>query len=50
MKKSKIIEEEIIIKSTPNDIYEAFMDSKIHSKFTVRSQREIRRKTRFSQL
>jgi len=34
MKKTKIIEQEILIKTTPHDIYEAFMDSKIHSKFT----------------
>ncbi|MHA2395020.1 MAG: SRPBCC family protein [Promethearchaeota archaeon] len=34
MKKSKDIEQEIIINSTPHKIYEAFMDSKIHSKFT----------------
>ncbi len=34
MKKTKIIEQEILIKTTPHDIYEALMDSKIHSKFT----------------
>ncbi|KKK43674.1 hypothetical protein LCGC14_0807320 [marine sediment metagenome] len=34
MKKLKVIEQEIIIKSTPHEIYEAFMDSKTHSKFT----------------
>jgi activator of HSP90 ATPase len=34
VKKTKVIEEEILIKSTPHHIYEAFMDSKIHSKFT----------------
>ena len=34
MKKTKIIEQEIVIKTTPHEIYEAFMDSKIHSKFT----------------
>ena len=34
MKKTKIIEQEIVIKTTPHEIYEAFMNSKIHSKFT----------------
>ena len=34
MKNSGIIEEEVRIKCTPHEIYEAFMDSKIHSKFT----------------
>jgi activator of HSP90 ATPase len=34
MIKKKIIEQEIIIKCSPHDIYEAFMDSKKHSKFT----------------
>lgn len=34
MKKSRVIEQEIIMKSTPHEIYEAFMDSKTHSKFT----------------
>lgn len=34
LKKKKSIEQEIIIKSTPHEIYEAFMDSKKHSKFT----------------
>jgi len=34
MKKTKIIEQEILINTTPHEIYEAFMDSKIHSKFT----------------
>ncbi|KKN47675.1 hypothetical protein LCGC14_0660640 [marine sediment metagenome] len=34
MKKTGIIEQEITIKCTPHEIYEAFMDSKIHSKFT----------------
>ena len=34
MKNTKIIEQEIVIKTTPHEIYEAFMDSKIHSKFT----------------
>ena len=33
MKKKKI-EQEIIIKSAPHEIYEAFMDSTKHSKFT----------------
>jgi activator of HSP90 ATPase len=32
--KKKNIEQEIIIKSPPNEIYEAFMDAKKHSKFT----------------
>ena len=32
--KKKSIEEEILIKGSPHDIYEAFMDSKKHSKFT----------------
>jgi activator of HSP90 ATPase len=30
----KKLDQEIIIKSTPHDLYEAFMDSKMHSKFT----------------
>jgi activator of HSP90 ATPase len=34
MNKSGIIEQEVRIKCTPHEIYEAFMDSKIHSKFT----------------
>ena len=34
MKKTKVIEQEILIKCAPHEIYEAFMDSKIHSKFT----------------
>ena len=34
MIKKKSFEQEIIIKSTPHDIYEAFMDSKKHSKYT----------------
>ncbi|MHA1914157.1 MAG: SRPBCC family protein [Promethearchaeota archaeon] len=34
MKNTKVIEEEVLIKSTAHEIYEAFMDSKIHSKFT----------------
>lgn len=34
MKKSKVIEQEILIKSTPHEIYEAYVTSKIHSKFT----------------
>ncbi len=34
MKKTKIIEQEILINCAPHEIYEAFMDSKIHSKFT----------------
>ncbi|MHA2036613.1 MAG: SRPBCC family protein [Promethearchaeota archaeon] len=34
MKLSTVIEQEVIIKCTPHEIYEAFMDSKIHSKFT----------------
>ena len=34
MKKSKVIKQELMIKTTPHEIYEAFMDSKIHSKFT----------------
>ena len=34
MIKKKSIEQEIIIKSSPHEIYEAFMDSKKHSKFT----------------
>ncbi len=44
MKNTKIIEQEIVIKTTPHEIYEAFMDSKIHSKFTeskVKISREI---------
>lgn len=32
--KKKFIEQEIIIKNSPHEIYEAFMDSKKHSKFT----------------
>jgi len=32
--KKKNIEQDIIIKSPPNEIYEAFMDAKKHSKFT----------------
>ena len=34
MKSKKTIEQEIIIKCSPHEIYEAFMDSKKHSKFT----------------
>ena len=34
MKKTGVIEQEITIKCTPHEIYEAFMNSKIHSKFT----------------
>ncbi|MHA2401323.1 MAG: SRPBCC domain-containing protein [Promethearchaeota archaeon] len=34
MKNTKVIEDEILIRSTTHEIYEAFMDSKIHSKFT----------------
>ena len=34
MIKKKKIEQEIIIKSTPHEIYELFMDSKKHSKLT----------------
>jgi activator of HSP90 ATPase len=34
MKKTGVIEQEINIKCTPQALYEAFMDSKIHSKFT----------------
>jgi activator of HSP90 ATPase len=34
MKKTSKIEQEVMIKCSPHDIYEAFMDSKIHSKFT----------------
>ena len=34
MIKKKSFEQEIIIKSTPHEIYEAFMDSKKHSKYT----------------
>lgn len=34
MKKTDVIEQEITIKCTPHEIYEAFMNSKIHSKFT----------------
>lgn len=34
MKKTGVIEREVRIKCTPHEIYEAFMDSKIHSKFT----------------
>ncbi|MFX1325717.1 MAG: SRPBCC domain-containing protein [Promethearchaeota archaeon] len=34
MKKSKVIKKEVIIKAAPHDVYEAFMDSKTHSKFT----------------
>lgn len=30
----KTIEQKVKIKCTPHDIFEAFMDSKIHSKFT----------------
>ena len=32
--KKKNLNQDIIIKSTPHDLYEAFMDSKMHSKFT----------------
>ena len=32
--KTKTIEQSILIKASPHDIYEAFMDSKKHSKFT----------------
>jgi len=44
MREKKIIEEEIIIRCSPHEIYEAFMDSKKHSKFTeskVKISREI---------
>ncbi len=34
MKMSNSIKQEVRIKCTPHEIYEAFMDSKIHSKFT----------------
>ena len=34
MNKEKSLEQEIIIKTSPHEIYEAFMDSKKHSKFT----------------
>jgi len=34
IKKKKSIEQEIIIKCSPHEIYEVFMDSKKHSKFT----------------
>lgn len=34
MKISRVIEQEVIINTTLHEIYEAFMDSKIHSKFT----------------
>jgi len=34
MNKKKSIEQEIIIKGTPHEIYEVFMDSKKHSKLT----------------
>lgn len=30
----KTIKDEVIIKATPHDVYEAFMDSKKHSEFT----------------
>jgi activator of HSP90 ATPase len=40
--KKKSIEQEIIIQSTPHEIYEAFMDSKKHSKFTE-SKAKVRR-------
>ena len=32
--KTKTIEQSILIKASPHDVYEAFMDSKKHSKFT----------------
>ena len=41
--KKKNIEQEIIIKSPPNEIYEAFMDAKKHSKFTE-SKAKVSRK------
>jgi len=44
MKMSNSIEQEVRIKCTPHEIYEAFMDSKIHSKFTegkVNISREV---------
>ncbi len=34
MNKKKTIEQEIIIKGTPHEIYEVFMDAKKHSKLT----------------
>ena len=34
MKNKKKLEQEIIIKTSPHEIYEAFMDAKKHSKFT----------------
>ncbi len=34
MKKTKVIEQELLINCTPHEIFEAFMDSKIHSKLT----------------
>ena len=34
MNKKKSIEEEIVIKGTPHEIYEVFMDEKKHSKLT----------------
>ena len=42
MNNKKKIEQEIIIKTSPHEIYEAFMDSKKHSKFTE-SQAKISR-------
>jgi activator of HSP90 ATPase len=32
--KTKTIEQSIVIKASPHEVYEAFMDSKKHSKFT----------------
>lgn len=32
--KTKIIEQLVLIKASPHEVYEAFMDSKKHSKFT----------------
>ena len=33
-KKTKTIKQSVLIKSAPHDVYEAYMDSKKHSKFT----------------
>ena len=32
--KKKNLDQEVIIKTSPHELYEAFMDSKMHSKFT----------------
>ena len=44
LNKKKSIEQEIIIKATPHEIYEVFMDAKKHSKLTeskVKVSREV---------